>query len=407
MPVLVNIATLATCRSEGGQDDVGVIGDAALVWVGDRVQWVGRVSGLPARFAGETRVDARSRLVVPGLVDCHTHTAFAGWRAHDFVARLRGASYLDIARAGGGIQQTVDATRAASVDDLAARSRAHLWAMAALGVTTVECKSGYGLDVDNELKLLEVYQRLDAEGPLRLVPTCLAAHVVPREYRDNRAAYVRLITDVLLPAVVERRLARYCDVFVERTAFTVAEARTILTRAQVLGLGAKLHADQLSDGGGAALAADIGAVSADHLEQVSAEAIDRLASTGVTAVSLPLATLYLRQEPMPARRLIDAGVPVAVATDFNPGSAPSYHLPLALLLACTVQRMTPDEALKGATLVAARAIGLDHEVGSLEEGKSADFAIIDAADHVEWLYHFRPNACLATYVRGRCVFGGA
>ncbi|MGH9163006.1 MAG: imidazolonepropionase [Vicinamibacteraceae bacterium] len=406
MPVLQNIATLATCQARRGQDSVGAIADAALVWTGERIRWVGRAADLPPAFAGEARVDAKGRLVIPGLVDCHTHLAFAGSRAREIAERLRGASYVDIARAGGGIQRTVDETRAAPVADLAAGARAHVWVMAALGVTTVECKSGYGLDVDSELRLLDVYRQLDAEGPLRLVPTCLAAHVVPREHRGDRAAYLRLITDTLLPVVAERRLAQFCDVFVEESAFTVDEARVILTRARTLGLGVKLHADQLSEGGGAALAAEMGAVSADHLEQVSAEGVAKLAAAGVTAVSLPVAALYLRQPPMPARRLIDAGVPVAVATDFNPGTAPTHHLPLALLLACTMQHMTAEEALNGATIVAARAIGLEQEIGSLEEGKSADFAIIDAPDHVEWIYHFRPNACLATYVRGRCVFGG-
>lgn len=406
MPVLVNIATLATCHAQGGQDSIGSIDDAALVWTGERIRWVGHAADLPPAFAGEARVDAKGRLVIPGLVDCHTHLAFAGSRAREIAARLRGASYVEIARAGGGIQRTVDETRATSAADLAAHARAHLWNMAALGVTTVECKSGYGLDVDTELRLLDVYRQLDIEGPLRLAPTCLAAHVVPREYRSDRAAYVRLITEELLPVVAERRLACFCDAFVEDAAFTVDEARTVLTRARTLGLGAKLHADQLSDGGGAALAAEVAAVSADHLEQVSAEGITKMAAAGVTAVSLPLAALYLRQQPMLARRLIDAGVPVAVATDFNPGTAPTHHLPLALLLACTMQHMTAGEALKGATLVAARAIGLEQEIGSLEAGKSADFAIIDASDHVEWIYHFRSNACLATYVRGRCVFGG-
>ncbi|MPZ18710.1 MAG: imidazolonepropionase [Luteitalea sp.] len=406
MPILVNIATLATCQARGGQDSIGAIDNAALVWASERIRWVGRAADLPPEFAGETRVDAKGRLVIPGLVDCHTHLAFAGSRAREIAARLAGASYIDIARAGGGIQRTVDDTRAASGADLAAHARAHLWAMAALGVTTVECKSGYGLDVDTELRLLDVYRQLSAEGPLRLVPTCLAAHVVPRESRHDRPAYVRLITDRLLPVVAERGLAQFCDAFVEDSAFTVDEARTVLTCARTLGLGAKLHADQLSDGGGAVLAAEIGAVSADHLEHVSAEGIAKLAVAGVTAVSLPLAALYLRQHPAPARQLIEAGVPVAVATDFNPGTAPTHHLPLALLLACTMQHMTADEALKGATLFAARAIGLEQEIGSLEEGKSADFAIIDAPDHLEWLYHFRPNACLATYVRGRCVFGG-
>lgn len=347
--------------------------------------------------------DAGGRLLIPGLIDCHTHLAFGGWRAEEFERRLRGESYLDIARAGGGIASTVRATRAATADALAARARATLGAMARLGVTTVECKSGYGLDRDSELKLLEVYQALAAEQPLRLVSTFLGAHVVPAEYRDRRQAYIDLLCEDLIPEIARRGLASFCDVFVEETAFSREEARAILRAGQAHGLRAKLHADQLHDGGGAALAAELGAVSADHLEHVSDEGIARMREAGVVGVSLPIATLYLNAQPLPARRVIDAGVPVAVATDFNPGSAPSYHLPLALTLACTMQRMTPAEALKGATLYAARAIGLEHEIGSLEPGKSADFALIDAPDVTTWLYHFQANACAAAWVRGQRV----
>jgi imidazolonepropionase len=245
-----------------------------------------------------------------------------------------------------------------------------------------------------------VYGRLAAEQPVRLVPTFLGAHVIPPEFRDNRAGYVDLLVERMIPAVVEEELAVCCDVFVEESAFSVAEARRILRAGQDSGLAAKLHADQLTSAGGAELAAELGALSADHLEHISEGGIRAMAAKGVVAVSLPLASLYLGQPPMPARRLIEAGVPLAVATDFNPGSAPSYHLPLALTLACTLQRMTPAEALKGATSVAAKAVGLEASVGSLEAGKSADFAIIDAPDVNHWIYHFRPNACVMTVIGG-------
>jgi imidazolonepropionase len=267
----------------------------------------------------------------------------------------------------------------------------------------VEAKSGYGLDRDHELALLRVYRTLAERGPMRLVPTFLGAHVVPPDYASRRAEYVQLLID-MLPELAASRLARCCDVFVEKSAFTADEARAILTAAKQAGLGAKLHADQLSDGGGAALAAELGALSADHLEHISTDGIRALALSGVVAVSLPLATLYLNERPMPARALIDAGVPVAVATDFNPGSAPSWHLPFALTLACAMQRMTPAEALKGATIHAARAVGLHRRVGSLEPGKVADFAIIDAPDVTQWLYHLRPNACVRTIAGGRTVW---
>jgi imidazolonepropionase len=271
--------------------------------------------------------------------------------------------------------------------------------MAALGVTTVEAKSGYGLTEEHEIRLLEIYRELTG-GPQRLVATLLAAHAVPPEYRACRADYVELVVERIIPRAAREGLARFCDVFVEESAFTVAEGRRILEAGQRHGLRARLHADQLSPCGGAELAAEVGAASADHLERVSPEGIRRLAAAGVVAVSLPFASLYLNVAPLPARKLLEAGVPVAVATDFNPGSAPSYHLPVALTLACTLQRMTPAEALKGATIVAARVLGLDGEVGSLEAGKSADFAVIDAGSVEEWLYHLRANACLRTVARG-------
>lgn len=404
MPLLRNIGLLAACRAEDGQGEVHAMPDAALVWDDETIVWVGPEAALPREHAGAASVDAGGRLVVPGLVDCHTHLAFGGWRGDEFERRIRGESYLDIARSGGGIASTVRLTRAATEELLLARAAHALDEMTTLGVTTVECKSGYGLDRESELKLLHVYERLSALRPNRLVPTFLGAHVVPTEYRDRREAYVSLLVDELIPVIGAQGLARCCDVFVEETAFSVDEARRILLAGREAGLAPKLHADQLSSAGGAELAAEVGALSADHLEHVSDDGITAMAAAGVVAVSLPIATLYLGERPMPARRLIEAGVAVAVATDFNPGSAPSYHLPFAMTLACTLQRMTPAEALKGATIVAARAVGLDDRVGSLEPGKAADFAIIDAADVNHWLYHLRPNACTATFIGGRKVW---
>lgn len=401
MPVLHNIASLATCRADGGQAALHEIPQAALVWENDTIGWVGAEADLPAAFAGWERHDAGGALVVPGLIDCHTHLAFGGWRADEFALRILGKSYLEIARSGGGIASTMRKTRAMPEDDLLARAKGFLHEMARLGVTTVEGKSGYGLNVEDELKTLRVYQQLQTEQPLGLVATFLGAHVVPPAYKDRRGDYVRLLCEELIPMIAEAGLARFCDVFVEETAFSVAEARVILETGNRYGLRPKLHVDQLSDGGGAMLAAEVGAISADHLEHASPEGIAAMAEAGVVAVSLPLATLYLNQQPMPARRFIEAGVPVAVATDFNPGSAPSYHLPLALTLACTLQRMTPAEALKGATRYAAQALGLDAHTGSLEPGKQADFALLDAPSVNHWLYHFRANAVVQTFVRGR------
>jgi imidazolonepropionase len=403
MHVLENIGQLATCRPDGGQAEIHAVPNAALVWEGDTIRWVGPSGELPAVYRNAERVDAGGGLVIPGLIDCHTHLAFAGWRGEEFEQRIRGRSYLEMAAAGGGIAQTVRLTRKASEEELVARCLGFLKEMRALGVTTVECKSGYGLDAENELKLLRVYRRLSEIQPVRLVPTFLGAHIVPPEYRENREGYIDLLVNELIPAVAREGLAAACDVFVEQSAFTVEEARRILLAARGVGLAARMHADQLTSGGGAELAAEVGANAADHLEWASNRGIAAMAEAGVVAVSLPLATLYLGQRPMPARRFLECGVLVAVATDFNPGSAPSFHLPLALTLACTLQRMTPAEALKGATCIAARALGLEQRLGSLQPGKEADFALIDASDVNHWLYHFRANACRLTVIRGEIV----
>jgi imidazolonepropionase len=401
VPVLTGIRTLYRCLPDGGQGDVHPVPAAALAWREGRVAWVGPEADLPPGWRDEPREDAGGAIVVPGLVDCHTHLAFGGWRADEFERRILGATYLDIARAGGGIRATVARTRAASTEALVARCERHLREMVALGVTAVEAKSGYGLSVEHELRLLEVYDRLRARTPLRLVATLLGAHAVPPEFDGRSDAYADLVAEAMVPAAAARGLAAFCDVFVEEGAFTVAQARRVLRAGLAHGLRPRLHADQLSAGGGAELAAEVGAASADHLEHVGPRGIAALAAAGVVAVSLPLASLYLGQPPLPARRLIEAGVPVAVATDFNPGSAPSCHLPLALTLACTLQRMTPAEALKGATVFAARAAGLEAEAGSLAPGRPADFAVLEAESVEQWLYHFRANACLRTVVAGR------
>lgn len=401
MPLLRNIGLLARCLPEGPQAEVHAIPDAAMAWSDGVIRWAGPGHALPAEYRSWPAEDARDCLVVPGLVDCHTHLAFGGWRSGEFTQRIAGRGYLEIAAAGGGIASTMAWTREASPPALLDRARHHLREMERLGVTTVEAKSGYGLSRESELALLEVYDELRRTDPVRIVPTFLGAHLVPPEFRDQREEYIRLLVEDLIPEVGARKLAAFCDVFVEDSAFRVEEARRILAAGKAAGLAPKLHADQLTAGGGAELAAELGATSADHLECITPGGIEALRAAGVVAVSLPLATLYLNQRPMPARALLDAGVPVAVATDFNPGSAPSYHLPLAMLLACTLQRMLPGEVLRGVTSVAARALGLEGQVGSLAPGYPADFAIIDAPDHEFWLYHFRANACVRTVIGGQ------
>jgi imidazolonepropionase len=399
--VLRNIAQLATCPADAAQQDAGLINDAALVFEDKKIIWAGSELQLPEHFVAHDSIDCGQSLVIPGLVDCHTHLCFGGWRGDEFEQRLQGLSYQEIATAGGGIRSTVTATRSDSAETLSKKALKSLEGMLELGITTVECKSGYGLEQSAELKQLQVYRQLDKQQPVDLIPTFLGAHMVPDEYQQCREDYIRLLCDVLIPAVSDQKLAQFCDVFIEEGAFSIAEAREILTTAKKAGLGLKVHADQLSSGGGAQLAAELGAVSAEHLEYADATGIKALARSGTVAVSLPLASLYLREPYLPAQQMLDAGVRVAVATDFNPGSAPSYHLPLAMTLACVNQQMTPQEVLMGATTVAARAIAAEQRIGSLLPGYDADITIIDAPSVNHWLYHFRANACCGVVKSGR------
>ena len=405
--MLTNIGGLAQCLPSANQQDVHFISDAALVWSEETICWVGQETELPSayrRLPEEKRHDAQGGLVVPGFIDCHTHLAFGGWRADEFASRCRGASYLEIARAGGGIASTVNMTREATEDDLIEKSSTFLEQMIKFGVTTVECKTGYGLSEVEELKLLRVYQRLQSNTPVQLVPTLLAAHVIPPEYRDDRQAYVELICEKIIPQVSARNLAAFCDVFIEESAFSIEEARQILTCGIEHGLKPKLHADQLSAGGGAQLAAELKASSADHLECADEAGIRSLAEAGTVAVALPLASLYLSQTPLDARSVIDAGVPVAVATDFNPGSSPSFSLPLAMTLACVMNRMTPEESLVGVTRNAARAVGMHDRIGSLAVKMRANFVVLDAPTINQFVYHYRSENVPGTYISGECVF---
>jgi imidazolonepropionase len=399
--ILRNISQLATCPAAATQQDAGLINDAALVFEDNKIVWVGSEQQLPVQYKGHKSIDCGHRLVIPGLIDCHTHLCFGGWRGDEFEMRLQGRSYQEIAAAGGGIRSTVAATREESSQQLAEKARKALKGMLELGVTTVECKSGYGLEKLTELKQLKIYRDLNAQQPIDLISTFLGAHMIPDEFQNQREDYIRLLCEEMIPAIAEQQLAQFCDVFVEQGAFSVAEARRILQTAHKAGMGLKIHADQLSTGGGAQLAAELNAASAEHLEYADQEGIQALADAGTVAVSLPLASLYLREAYLPARDMLQAGVRVAVATDFNPGSAPSYHLPLAMTLACLNQKMTPQEVLMGATTVAARAINAEHRIGSLLPGYQADIAIIDAPSVNQWLYHFRANACCGVFKSGQ------
>ncbi len=358
------------------------------------------------------RLDAAGGCVTPGLIDAHTHLLFAGTRERELQLRQQGAGYLEILAAGGGILSTVAATRAASDEALRAHGRRWLDEMLTHGTTTIEAKSGYGLDTETELRLLEIAQRLDREGPVEVVPTYLGAHAVPEEFRDRAdatEAYVGSVIDDQLPAVAAQGIARFCDVFCEHGVFSADQSRRILAAAAGLGLRARLHADEIEPSGGAELAAEIGAVSVDHLVAPSAAGLDALqAAAGrgraVVATLLPATTLFLMSSHYaPARELIERGIPVALATDFNPGTSPTPNLPLVMTIACLQLRLTPAEALAAVTINAAHAIGRDGDIGSIEVGKQADLAIwgVPAVDQIPYW----PGADLVRWVvkRGRIV----
>jgi imidazolonepropionase len=401
MQLLNNISILYTCRDEGGQGDLYPVENAAVVWEDDIIQWVGRESDLPEIYTDYSSLSAHGNIVIPGLVDCHTHLCFGGWRAEEFEMRIQGKSYLDIAKEGGGILSTVRGTRETSEDALYNKASKLLEEIMKGGVATIECKSGYGLTLEDELKQLRVYKKLNENYPVHLVSTFLGAHTYPPEFKNNHEEYIQLLVNEMIPAVAEEKLADFCDVFVEDSAFSADEARRILEEAKKYGLRPKIHADQLTSCGGAELAAETGAISADHLEQVSDKGIRKMAETGVIGVTLPIASLYTQQPYLNCRKLVDQNVQVAVATDFNPGSAPSFHLPLAMMLACNHGRLTPSEALKAATIYGAKAIGADRKSGSIEKGKAANMLVLNAPSINFWLYHFNPNSILSVYLNGR------
>ena len=366
--------------------------------------------GLPlGRFA---RVDAAGGTVTPGLIDPHTHLLFAGSREDELVQRQRGASYLDILAAGGGILSTVAATRAASEGELLAHGRRWLDEMLGHGVTTLEAKSGYGLDLETEVRLVDVAYRLGREGPIDVVPTWLGAHAVPPEYRarpDGTDAYVRHLIDEQLPGIAAHGRARFADVFCEVGVFSQSQSRRVLEAARSLGMAPRLHADELAPSGGAELAAELGAASADHLATPSQEGIDALAAAAdsgepVVATLLPVTTWFLMKDHhAPARAFIDAGVPVAIGTDFNPGTSPTPNLTLAMSFACINLGMSPDEVLAAVTINAARALAMDDEVGSLEPGKAADVVIwrVPTTDRIP--YHPGADLIRTVIKRGRIV----
>ncbi len=388
--------------------DAGVIPGGALAAKDGRIVAVGPEDEVLAAVetGPDTQViDARGRAVIPGFVDPHTHLCFAGDRAEEFALRLGGATYQEIAARGGGILETVRATRAASQAELVDLGLARLDQLALSGTTTVEVKSGYGLTTEHELKQLRAIRAMARRHPLTVVPTFMGANEVPPEYRTRRAAYVDLLVEEMLPAVAaEPGLARFVDVFTEQGVFSVEESRRILARAKALGFGLKVHADELSDLGVAALAAEMGAVSADHLLHSSDEGLARLAEAGTVAVCLPGTSFCLMNAPYArARRMIELGCTVALASDYNPGSCPAYAMPFILTLACMHLGLDPSEALAAATINAAAAIGLEAEVGSLEVGKLADVVVLTTPSHWHIPYHMGIGVVAKVVKRGRLI----
>jgi imidazolonepropionase len=388
-------------------NDPAVLEDAAIAIAGGKIAAVGPADDLRRQFPEAEEFDCGGRLVTPGLVDSHTHALFGRARYEEQEMRAAGVGYMEIARRGGGIHSSVADLRSRSEDELHALARERVMRLASYGSTTIEIKSGYGLSLADEMKSLRVAARLSEELPVRLVPTWLGAHEIPQEYRNSqgdRRDYIRVLIDEMLPAVTRRGLAWFADVFCEPGVYTVEETRSILTASKQAGLGIKLHADELEPHGGAELAAEIGATSADHLAAISERGIKALANSRTVATLLPGTMLFLgRQQQAPARVMLEGGVSVALATDFNPGTSPTFNFPLILTLAVSQLRMSAAEALVAATVNGAAALGLAGETGQLVPGFSADIAVWNAGDYREIPYWYGHRLCESTWVRGRRV----
>jgi len=399
---LITLAGPARPRVGAEMRELGVVTNAVLFIEDGRVHLCGSYADLRGKIDAHTTViDAGGRLVTPGFVDAHTHLVFAGNRAAEFERRIGGATYQEIAAAGGGIQSTVALTRAATEDELLKQARKHRDWMLRGGTTTLEAKSGYGLNHETELRMLRVLAHLSTEGPMHIVPTLLAAHTVPREMAGRRDEYLHGIIDELIPEVAAKELARYCDAFCDDHAFTVAETRQVLEAARRHGLGLRIHAEQFRPGTGAALGAELKAATVDHLETVTEETLRLLLSAGVQPVLLPASVFCLgRDQYPPARTMIEMGLPVVIATDFNPGSSPAPSMPFTMSLACIHMRMMPAEVLIAATINAAWSLGLGNETGSLESGKAADFLIHECEDYRELAYYVAAPARPRVFIAG-------
>ena len=403
---LVTLAGPARPRVGAELSELGIISDAALLIEDGCVAAAGPYHEIKSKglLDGVAVVDAQGRCVTPGFVDAHTHMVFAGNRAAEFEQRIAGASYQQIAAAGGGIANTVRATRAATEEELLAESRRHRDWMLRSGTTTAEAKSGYGLERETELRMLRAMARLNAEGPMRIVPTLLAAHTVPPEFAARRDEYVRWVAEELIPEVAELKLAKYCDVFCDDHAFTVEEARMVLMAAVRHGLGLRVHAEQFRAGTGAVMASILGAATADHLEAIEEEDLFHLWSAGTQPVLLPGSVFALgRTAYPPARKMIERKLAIVLATDFNPGSSPICSMPFILSLACLQMGLTPAEALSAATINAAWSLGLGDSIGSLETRKLADFLIHEFTDFREIAYYIAAAESPRVFIAGKEV----
>jgi imidazolonepropionase len=407
------LATLAqpnsTPRIKEAMNELTIIEDGSI-WIEDGIiQAVGTTQELEERFkdrAHEAEItDATGHLVTPGLVDPHTHVAYGGSREREFEMRLEGATYMEIMNAGGGIHATTKMTREATEDQLVEQAKKRLDSFLKHGVTTVEGKSGYGLDLETELKQLRVMKRLQQEHPIDLVPTFMGAHAVPTEYKGREDEYIDLVVNEMLPAVANENLAVFNDVFCEVGVFTPEQSQRILEAGKKYGLIPKIHADEIEPYGGAELAAKVGAISAEHLLKASNEGIKAMADAGTIACLLPATALFLREQAAEGRKMIDAGVPVAISTDCNPGSSPTTSMPLVMNLACISMRLTPAEALTAATYNAACAIRMADKTGSLETGKQGDVVLWDISNYQELQYLFGVNHVKSVWKKGVKVVG--
>ncbi|MFB6466830.1 imidazolonepropionase [Cytobacillus sp. Hz8] len=402
------LATLATKevgpRRKKEMSELGLIENGSILVRNGIIQDVGRTDELEARHADHleeaTIVDATNHLITPGLVDSHTHVVFAGSREQEFEMRLSGATYMEIMESGGGIHATTRMTRAASVDELLEQTMKRLDSFLAHGVTTIEAKSGYGLDLETELKQLRVLKRLQQEHPIDLVPTFMGAHAIPAEFDSRAEEYVQFIIDVMLPIIAKERLAEFQDVFCEQGVFTKEQAMRILEAGKKWGLLPKIHADEIISYGGVEVAARVGAISAEHLLKTTKEGMKALARAGTIACLLPATALFLHEEAAKGREIIDAGVPVAISTDCNPGSSPTTSMPLVMNLACLLMRLTPREALTAATFNGACALNREKCIGSLEVGKQGDVVMWKVKDYRELQYQFGVNHVKSVWKKG-------